>query len=721
MKNRSLHFRYLLIVLVIALVCMAILFKMSRTIFVERDKWQAKAEKPLYDTVPVVATRGNILAADGRLLATTMPRYTMYMDFAADGFDRDTFFRYLDPLCRALARMPGDRSAEAYKAHLRRGLTHKYRRHYRVSFARLSYVQMKEILEYPFFNQKNSNKSGLVFETLLSRERPFGMLATSTVGGVYAGMVNGEGRGGASGIELACDSLLRGENGKRVRQRVQWRWVEDILTKPVAGKDILTTIDVDIQDMAESALLKKLQETQADYGVAVIMEVETGAIRAIANLDRQSDGSYKEGVNHAVSDLIEPGSTFKTASMMVALDAGVVRPDDIFYGEKGRFVYARQPMYDHNYRKGGYENLTAAQTIWYSSNIGISKIVLKGFEKEPQKFVDGLYAIGLNKKVDIGIPGALAPVIKYPVLSDGKPNPAWSKLSLPWMSFGYEVTIPPIYTLMFYNGIANGGKMIKPYIIAGVSEDGSLEEEFGTEVVTRQMCKPQTLKEIHQMLVDVVQHGTAHGRKAVSSDYVQIAGKTGTAQIHQGKAGYKGNIVRHRVSFCGYFPAENPKYSGIVVISAPRIGYPSGGTMPGAVLRTVAEELYARGFLPGENTLPRDSVFAQMPAVKKGSLDETLYLCKRLSLPYVAPEPDDEAGDEWVSVRSHDYTMVMERIKPNSYTVPSVVGMGARDAIYLLERVELRVSVVGSGKVVRQSLPVGRRVSQGQKITIVLK
>ena len=720
MKSKGLHFRYLLIVLVIAVICIAILFKMSRTIFVEREKWQAKAEKPLYDTVPVLAARGNILAADGRLLATTMPRYTMYMDFAADGFNRDTFNRYLDPLCRALAQMPGDRTAEGYKAHLRQGLTHKHRRHYRLSYARLSYVQMKEILEYPFFNQKNSNKSGLVFEELLSRERPFGLLATSTVGSVYAGMVNGEGRGGASGIELSCDSLLRGINGKRVRQRVQWQWVEEILSKPVAGKDILTTIDVDIQDMAESALLEKLQETQADYGVAVIMEVETGAIRAIANLDRQSDGSYKEGVNHAVSDLVEPGSTFKTASMMVALDAGVVRPDDIFYGEKGKFVYAGQSMYDHNYRKGGYTDITAAQAIWYSSNIGISKIVLKGFEKDPKKFVDGLYEIGLNKADDLDIPGALAPVIKYPVTADGKSNPAWSKLSLPWMSFGYEVSIPPIYTLMFYNGIANGGKMIKPYIIAGISENGDLIEEFETEVITKQMCKSRTLTEIQQMLVDVVQQGTAHGRKAVSSDYVQIAGKTGTAQIHQGKAGYKGNIVRHRVSFCGYFPAENPKYSGIVVVSAPRVGYPSGGTMPGAVLRTVAEEMYARGFLPGEGTVSRDTVFAKMPAIKKGNLENTTYVCRHLSLPYTSPESVG-GGEEWVSVKSKDYTIAMDRIEPNRYTVPSVVGMGARDAIYLLEKVGLRVSVEGRGKVVRQSIPVGRRVSRGERITIVLK
>ena len=671
MKSKGLHFRYLLIVLVIAVICLAILFKMSRTIFVEREKWQAKAEKPLYDTVPVLAARGNILAADGRLLATTMPRYTMYMDFAADGFNRDTFNRYLDPLCRALAQMPGDRTAEGYKAHLRQGLTHKHRRHYRLSYARLSYVQMKEILEYPFFNQKNSNKSGLVFEELLSRERPFGLLATSTVGSVYAGMVNGEGRGGASGIELSCDSLLRGINGKRVRQRVQWQWVEEILSKPVAGKDILTTIDVDIQDMAESALL-------------------------------------------------EPGSTFKTASMMVALDAGVVRPDDIFYGEKGKFVYAGQSMYDHNYRKGGYTDITAAQAIWYSSNIGISKIVLKGFEKDPKKFVDGLYEIGLNKAVDLDIPGALAPVIKYPVTADGKSNPAWSKLSLPWMSFGYEVSIPPIYTLMFYNGIANGGKMIKPYIIAGISENGDLIEEFETEVITKQMCKSRTLTEIQQMLVDVVQQGTAHGRKAVSSDYVQIAGKTGTAQIHQGKAGYKGNIVRHRVSFCGYFPAENPKYSGIVVVSAPRVGYPSGGTMPGAVLRTVAEEMYARGFLPGEGTVSRDTVFAKMPAIKKGNLENTTYVCRHLSLPYTSPESVG-GGEEWVSVKSKDYTIAMDRIEPNRYTVPSVVGMGARDAIYLLEKVGLRVSVEGRGKVVRQSIPVGRRVSRGERITIVLK
>ncbi|MCD7710932.1 MAG: transpeptidase family protein [Porphyromonadaceae bacterium] len=715
MKTKGLYFRYLIIVVAVAAICVAILFKMARTVFVERDKWQAKAERPLYDTVSILAPRGNILATDGRLLATMMPRYTMYVDFGADGFNKDTFERYLDPLCQALAQMPGDRTAAEYKAHLLKGQRSRSR-YYRISYTRLSYVQKKQILEYPFFNQQNPGKTGLVFEELMSRDRPFGLLASSTVGSVY---INSEGRG-ASGIELRCDSLLRGVNGKRIKQRVQWQWVGDILTKPVSGQDVYTTIDVDIQDMAESALMNRLQELQADYGVAIIMEVKTGAIRAIANLDRQPDGSYKEGVNHAISDLLEPGSTFKTASMMVALDAGVVTPDEEFDTGNGLFQYGGRSLRDHNYSHGGYGVITAAQTIWYSSNVGISKIVLKGFEKDPKKYVDGLYAIGLNKRVDLGLPGAGYPIIKYPVNEDGKANPSWSKVSLPFMSFGYEVLIPPIYTLMFYNGIANGGKMIKPYIISGIGENGHVSRRFGTEVVTEKICKDQTLKEIRQMLVDVVQHGTAHGRTAVSSDYVQIAGKTGTAQIHQGAAGYKGNTVRYRVSFCGYFPAANPKYSGIVVVSNPRVGYPSGGTMPGAVLRTVADEMYARGFLPSKETMPRDTLYAKMPAIKSGDAKSILSVCQSLSLP-LSSGAKNEYRNGWASVESKDYPIALKSLTPNTRTVPSVIGMGVRDAIYLLEQVGLRVAVEGSGKVVRQSIPVGRRFTRGEKITIVLK
>lgn len=710
-NKSNIYFRYMIIVGFIALICFAILFCMGRTIFTEGEAWRHKADSIRFRTETVPAKRGDILATDGRLLATTVPIYTMYMDMAVAEAHKDTFNRYLDPLCKALSQMPGEHSADGYRRLLTAGFQAKNKRYYRISTRTLSYMEKQQILSYPFFNKKNSNQTGIIFEEQSRRKRPFGLEAVATIGNARAA--------GTSGIELACDSLLRGVPGlqEKQRNRIPSQYINKTLRAPIAGKDIVTTIDADIQDMAESALMNKLIQTNADYGTAVVMEVETGAIRAIANLDKQRDGSYEEMDNHAISDFVEPGSTFKTAAMMVALDAGVVRPDDKFDTGNGLFHYAGRDMKDHNYSHGGYHEITAAQAIWYSSNIGVSKVVLRGFEREPKKFVDGLYAIGLNKAIDLHLPDASAPRIKYPTLPDGKPNPEWWKTSLPWMSFGYEVSIPPIYTLMFYNAIANDGKMITPYVIAGISEDGEMVEKFKSEVVNNRICKSQTLKEIRQMLKDVVLYGTARGKNAVGSDYVQIAGKTGTAQIHQRDAGYKGNGVRHRVSFCGYFPADNPKYSCIVVISNPRIGYPSGGTMSGAVLREIAEQLYARGFLSSDETLPTDTLLPQMPYIKNGNLAATSRVCRTLSLPCTPPE----TGAEWVRTTAKDNSIAMNKIPVIDNLVPSVIGMGASDALYLLEEAGLYVEIEGSGKVTKQSIPAGRRAHKGDYIRIVLR
>ncbi len=722
MKNRK-YGRYGAIVLVVLILCVAVVYKMSRTIFGAEESvaWQHKIDSLRFDTTKVDAIRGDILAADGRLLAAEVPVYRLYVDvqiFMRNKYTDimqtrpDTAFdRKFDSLCAGLSQILGERTPAEYKRHLQEGLSSPYVHFYPLTRKKVSHLQKMQLLELPIFDSKDSNKSGFITVAETVRSRPFGDLARSTLGGL-----NREKGIGVTGLELSFDSLLRGVDGKRahLRGRSYSLSVDKIIEEPIPGKDLVTTLDVDIQDMAESSLLRMLQEVDADYGTVVIMEVATGAIRAMANLNRDAEGQYNEGLNHAVCDLIEPGSTIKTLSMMIALDSAVVSPDDVIDTGNGVYRYGGREIRDHNWRKGGYGKITAAQTIWYSSNVGISKIILKGFEHRPSDFIDAIYARGLNKKIDIPlpVPATIGPQIKHPI-KDGKPNPTWWKTSLPWMSFGYETSFPPIYTLMFYNAIANGGKMIKPYLVAGISENGDMLEEFETEVITEQICKPQTLKEIHQMLLGVVEHGTAHGRNAASSDYVQIAGKSGTAQIYEESARRHGN--RHRVSFCGYFPAENPKYTGIVVVSNARRGY--AGSIPGTVLRTVAEQLYARGFLPGEQQLPIDTVSVKMPQIKRGAYSDTKVVCDELSLTYSSPE----GGAEWVSAKSHDHAISMEKYAPRKTLMPMVVGMGLSDAIYLLETYGLHVEIEGSGRVSQQSIPVGRVVRKGDYVKIVLK
>ena len=395
---------------------------------------------------------------------------------------------------------------------------------------------------------------------------------------------------------------------------------------------------------------------------------------------------------------------------MVALDAGVVRPDDPVDTGNGIFMYAGSRMTDHNAHKGGYHVITAAQSIWYSSNIGVAKIILNGFGKRPQDFVDGLYAIGLNKTVKLNIPGEGHPIIKHPI----KDRKNWSMTSLPWMSFGYETQIPPIYTLMFYNAIANGGKMIKPIFVKEICKDGVSLQKMSTEIINPQICKPATLSIIQQMLEDVVTKGTA---KAVLSDYIKIAGKTGTAQIAQGSAGYRGAGKKHRVSFCGYFPADNPQYSAIVVITAPRIGYPSGGTMSGGVVKNIAEQIYAQGIQSAITPNQPDTVHSHLPRIKNGNFKQTVFACDKMNLSY-----EDFVRDEsWTKVSDDTHKVLLKGLSIEPKTAPDVMGMGARDAIYLLEQTGLKVSFSGKGRVISQSIPPGRNIVKGQTIAIVLK
>lgn len=725
-KNKGILGRYGLIVSVLMLFSFMIIFSAGRIMFsAEGRKWREVGEKEtvIRDRV-ILPKRGNIYTYDDKLLASTEPIYSIYMDFWADGMKKDTLVKYVDDLSVALARKFPDRTASQYKNIIMNGwnlrekeerqiLENKNKgidervpirsRYVKILRNDINYIDLKEIRTFPFWNQR-SNRSGLIAEERNSRKKPFGNLANRTVGSVYKDIE----KGGASGLELKYDSLLRGVPGVKYRQKIQGKWMDVVEEPAKEGWDIVTTIDADIQDIAERALKSKLVETEAESGTAIIMEVKSGEIKGIVNLDRLSNGDYAEGNPNAFSYMNEPGSTFKTVTTMIALDDGVITPTDSFYVGNGLFQYNKRWVRDHYWRRGqdrGY--LTVAEGMELSSNVVMSKIVLKGYEDKPEKFVDGIDRIGLRKQLtwDVplnGIEGTSS--IRYP----NDKNNYWSKTTLPWMSFGYETQIPPIYMLMFYNAIANGGRMIKPFIAKQFLENGKVVKEFEAEVVNPKICKESTLEEIKKMLVGVVENGTA---KVVASDYFSIAGKTGTAQIASG-GGYSG----YYVSFSGYFPADEPMYTIFVGLRKPK-GVPSGGGMAGMVFKNIAEQTYLRKVRLLAEDCKVDSTLQKAPEIKHGNWNNNKYVLNKLNLSVA----DKNSDSDWVKIKFENNEYLTEEIALNNSKIPDVKGMGARDAVYLLEKSGLRVNLIGSGKVVSQSFTPGQNLVKGTTITITLR
>lgn len=717
--------RYGWITLFLSLIFIAVLVCIFKIKYAEGSMWRelGKQETVKKDR-EIRPNRGNIYADDGRLLATSEPLYGIYVDFMAEGIKKDTLMKYVTPLSQMLAKKFPDRNAAQYKrvildgwdlsrkelAEIERnranGSNKKVKvrsRYVRIIRPDINYIDLKELLTYPFFNQR-SNRSGLFTEEKTMRLKPFGRLAGRTVGSIYKDMD----AGGASGLELKYDSILKGIPGLKTRQRVQGRWIDIVLEEPTDGWDIRTTLNVDIQDMAEKSLYDKLVETNAESGCAIVMEVATGEIKAITNLDRISSGVYAEGNPNAFSYMSEPGSTFKTVSLMVALEDGLATPNDSIFVGNGLFEYKGRVVRDHDWRKGqdkGY--VTVARGMYSSLNVAIAKMILKGYEKDPQKYVQHIHDLGLTKKIEWDVPlqgKEGTSVIRFP---DDKSNP-WSKTTLPWMSFGYETQVPPIYMLMFYNGIANNGKMIKPFLTKAFLRDGKTEEEFETEVINPSLCSEKTLNEVRDILRGVVTDGTG---KAVNSDLFPIAGKTGTAMIAS-RGGYEG----YYVSFCGYFPSDNPQYTCFVGIRRPQ-GSPSGGLMPGAVFKKIAEGIYTKNSIVTPISAPKDTIHSLLPAVKNGSLKNTEIVLNKIKQAY------NFSGDkvDWIKADSSINGILLDNnnsVKQGQ--VPNVIGMGARDAIYLLETEGLRVNLIGSGKVKQQSIAPGTKATKGASITIEL-
>ena len=718
--------RYGIVVVAMILMGGLIIFSAGKIVFTpEGKKWREVGEKEtvIRDRI-ILPTRGNIFTFDGKLLASSEPLYGIYMDFWADGMKKDTLVKYAEPLSKGLSAMFGDRTSGQYRAILlnnfkrredeqkqiesnkAKGNDNKVRkrtRYVRLVKRDISYVELKEIRKLPFLNQR-SNRSGMIAEEKNSRKKPFGSLAARTVGSIYKDMS----KGGSSGLELKFDSLLSGVPGVKNRQKIQGKWMDVVEIPAQDGYDIVTTLDADIQDISERALRNKLIEIDAESGCAVIMEVKTGEIKGIVNLDRLSKGVYAEGNPNVFSYMNEPGSTFKPITVLAALEEGVIQPTDSFHVGTGLFSHNRRVVRDHYWTQGrdrGY--LTVQEGIEVSSNIVMTKIALKAYENHPDKFTKRIEDMGLTKslKWDVplrGIEGTSQ--IRHP---NDKANP-WSKTTLAWMSFGYETQVPPIFLLMFYNALANKGRMLKPFIAKEFYKDGKLTNEIEVEVVNPSIASQSSIDMVNEMLVGVIERGTA---KVVKSDFFSIAGKTGTAQLASG-GGYSG----HFVSFCGFFPADEPKYTCFVGIRKPK-GIPSGGGMAGMVFKNIAEQTYVRNTRLAAKDCRVDSALTKLPTMKNGIWAKNHQVIKQLGYESTTVEKDVK----WVQVKSDSTGYQSEPLTLIDNLVPNVYGMGARDALYLLEKVGLKVNVAGSGKVVSQSFGAGQKIVKGRTISLVLR
>ncbi|WP_294453974.1 penicillin-binding protein [uncultured Bacteroides sp.] len=699
--HKNITLRYTFFVLIMVLLAIAVIVKAGIIMFAERQYWKDVADRFVRENVIVFPTRGNIISADGKLMASSLPEFRIYMDFKAGGVKKDTMLmNHLQEICEGLHKIFPDKSAAEFRKTILRGRK-LGSRNYLLYPKRISYIEYKEVKKLPLLCL-NRYTSGLHELAYNQRKKPFGSLAMRTLGDLYPDTA----LGAKNGLELTYDKYLKGEVGITHRQKVRNMYLNIVDKEPVAGCDLITTIDVDMQDIAEKALVDQLTNLEAEAGVAIVMEVKTGEVKANVNMTRAGDGKYYEMRNLAVSNLMEPGSTFKTASIMVAMEDGYITPDYEVDTEQGIVNMHGSKMRDWNWYKGGYGVIDVTKILEVSSNIGVSKIIDKFYGDNPQKFIDGLKRMSIDTPLELGFAGEASPRIL------GPKDRYFAKTTLPWMSIGYETQIPPIYILNFYNAIANNGKMVKPKFVKAITKDGNTIKDFPTEVINEQICSDKTLEQIQMILKSVVANGLA---KPAGSKLFSVSGKTGTAQISQGKAGYKSGGTKHLVSFCGYFPSEKPMYSCYVAIQAPKAS-PSGGVQAGSVFSKIAERVYAK-YLFFDLAQAKDSTSVMIPDTKNGNVHETTRILSELDINY--NEPGSEI--EWCKASSESNNIRLSEINLNEKLVPNVRGMGAKDAVFLLEEKGLRVRLNGMGKVVSQSITPGSTARKGQTITLTLK
>ncbi len=693
--KRDILIRTSLVYLGVLLIGLLILGKALHLQIFEKDEWTQEENSTVRHT-EIEPNRGNIYSSDGRLLAVSVPFYEIRMDFRSESFTRDIFDAGVTELSKALSSLFGDRDWTEYKRAMVREQENGNR--YFLVKRNVTYTQLQKVKQFPIF-RLGRYQGGVQYVQINRRIPPYGRLAKRTVGYTmsddYKSVV---------GIEGAYDEELKGVEGYRLMRKVKgdvWMPINDANEiEPEDGKDIVTTIDVDLQDVAENALENQLDKHGADHGTVVLMEVQTGKVRAIANLSRDDNGNYIEDYNYAVGESTEPGSTFKLASMIALLEDGHVHPGDIVDIGNGETSYYGYKVVDSQH--GSLGKITVQRAFEVSSNVGITKLAYENYKDKPEQFINRLYEMGLNQKLGVEIKGEGEPDIKYP------DSESWSGISLPWMSYGYEVRMTPLQILTLYNAVANNGKKIKPVFVEEIRFHGKVIKNGKSEVLNNHICSRETLDHIKKMLEGVVDSGTASN---LANSHYKIAGKTGTAQVSLSKEGYS---KLYQASFVGYFPADQPKYSCIVVVNAPSKQIYYGNVVAGPIFRAITDRIYVRDYElhKDQDLLIEQSM--QAPYSKSGSGEDLASAFDYLNLKL------QQNGNEslWVSTKSTAEGVISSNRIVSSQLVPNVVDMGLKDAVYLLESRGLKVVADGRGTVRGQSQLAGSIIRKGTVIVL---
>lgn len=683
---------------VFAIVILAQTFNVQ---YVEGAEWKQKAENLTTAYRKIDAVRGNIYAVDGSLLATSVPIYEVRFDSKTEALTDDIFYNEVDELSNQLSKLFRDKSQSQYKKELVSARKKGVR--YQLIKRNVKYTELQQLKTFAIFN-RGQYKGGLIYTQQNKRVRPFNKLAARTIGYEREGIK-------PVGLEGAYTHYLQGVNGKRLMKKIAggvWMPITDENEiEPLDGSDIYTTIDVNLQDVAENALENQLTLHEADHGSVILMEVSTGSIKAIANLQRRKDGSYDESYNFAIGESTEPGSVFKLASLMAAFEDGYLTLEDMVNTEDGTTKFYGATMKDSH--EGGYGVISVQKSFEVSSNVAISKLIVKNYGSKPQAFVDRIYKMNLGKKLGLEIAGEGQPLIKN--TSDA----SWSGLSLPWMSIGYEIHLTPLQTLTFYNAVANDGKMVKPRFVSHINQRGQVVKEIKPEVINNSICSKKTIAMAKKMLEGVVENGTAKNLKNAN---FKIAGKTGTAQIANKSGGYKNAAkISHQASFVGYFPADAPKYSCIVVVAAPSRNVYYGNLVAGPIFKEVADKIYSTSFDIHKPLESRDAMaVSKIPYSKDGSLKDLVKVYAELD---VKTRRRGKVG-EWASVSTSEKQVEIQSKKVNSTLVSNVVGMGIKDALFILENQGLEVKFKGNGVVKTQSILPGSKIINGSTIILEL-
>lgn len=663
--DKHISYRIYLVAVFIFVMAIAIVVKLTNIQWVDGDYYRKLAKQRTVRNFVIPANKGNIYSADGSLLATSIPNYEIRFDAKAP--KTETFEKYVKQLSDSLATVL-DKPSSYFQKELRKARENKNR--YYLIARNLSYTEYVKIKGFPLFNL-GAFKGGIIVEQETVRKHPIGKIAERTIG--YDRIDPATGVEVGKGIEWAFKNYLNGKDGKILKQKIakgQWKPIRDVNeVDPIDGYDVISTIDVFIQDIAHHALLKQLQDYEADHGCVVVMETETGYVKAISNLGRAEDGSYYETTNYAIAESHEPGSTFKLVDLIAILEDKVADTSTVYDSHNGVVKYYGRSVRDSHH--GGYGKVSLARGFELSSNTVMVQAVYDNYKSNPSKFVNHIKSFGLDKPLGLHFKGEGRPIVPHPG------DKSWSGISLPWMAFGYSVSVTPMQTLALYNSIANNGVMVRPQFVSEIKEWNKTVKKFDTEVINPKVCSPETLKKVKAVLENVVKKGTAS--KLYSKDF-SMAGKTGTAMVNYGKAGREG--MYYASSFAGYFPADHPKYSCIVVVHKPNTAKNNyyGADVAGPVFKRIAQKIFTDA--PSTNKIKK--------------LDSRI--------------PKQDA--------SYDKYTAESNKKMNQ--IPDLKGMPGMDAIALLENLGLKVKVNGMGKVKNQSIQAGTSISKNATIVLEL-